>query len=71
MHNPTHPGLIIRDDVLPELQISVNEAAEQLGVSRVKLSRVINGRAAISAETALRVGKWVGNCANILLHTQR
>ena len=33
MHNPTHPGLTIRDDVLPELQISVNEAAEQLGVS--------------------------------------
>ena len=43
MHKPTHPGLIIRDDVLPELQISVNEAAEQLGVSRVTLSRVING----------------------------
>lgn len=33
MHNPSHPGLILRDDVLPELQISVNEAAEQLGVS--------------------------------------
>ena len=56
MHNPTHPGLIIRDDVLPELQLSVNEAAEQLGVSRVTLSRVINGRSAITAEMALRVG---------------
>ena len=56
MHNPTHPGLIIRDDVLPELQLGVNEAAEQLGVSRV-----INGRSAITAEMALRVGKWVGN----------
>ena len=41
MHNPSHPGLIIRDDVLPELQLSVNEAAEQLSVSRVTLSRVI------------------------------
>ena len=61
MHNPTHPGLIIRDDVLPELQLSVNVAAEQLGVSRVTLSRVINGRSAITAEMALRVGKWVGN----------
>ena len=48
MRNPSHPGLIIRDDVLPELQLSVNEAAEQLGVSRVTLSRVINGRSAIS-----------------------
>ena len=41
MHNPSHPGLIIRDEVLPELQLSVNEAAEQLSVSRVTLSRVI------------------------------
>ena len=67
MHNPTHPGLIIRDDVLPELQLSVNEAAAQLGVSRVTLSRVINGRSAITAEMALRVGKWVGNGPEIWL----
>ena len=70
MHNPSHPGLIIRDDVLPELQISVNEAAEQLGVSRVTLSRVINGRSAITAEMALRVGKWVGNGPEIWLRMQ-
>ena len=70
MHNPTHPGLIIRDDVLPALQVSVNEAAEQLGVSRVTLSHVINGRAAITAEMALRVGKWVGNGPDIWLRIQ-
>ena len=70
MHNPTHPGLIIRDDVLPALQISVNEAAQQLGVSRVTFSRVINGRAAITAEMALRVGKWVGNGPDIWLRIQ-
>ena len=70
MHNPTHPGLIIRDDVLPELQLSVNEAAEQLGVSRVTLSRVINGRSAITAEMALRVGKWVDNGPEIWLRMQ-
>ena len=70
MHNPTHPGLIIRDDVLPELQLSVNEAAEQLGVSRVTWSRVINGRSAITAEMALRVGKWVGNGPEIWLRMQ-
>ena len=63
MHNPSHPGLIIRDDVLPELQLSANEAAEQLGVSRVTLSRVISGRSAITAEMALRIGKWVGKAA--------
>ena len=70
MHNPSHPGLIIRDDVLPALQLSVNEAAEQLGVSRVTLSRVINGRSAITAEMALRVGKWVGNGPEIWLRMQ-
>ena len=70
MHNPTHPGLIIRDDVLPELQIGVNEAAEQLGVSRITLSRVINGRSAITAEMALRVGKWAGNGPGIWLRMQ-
>ena len=70
MHNPSHPGLIIRDDVLPDLQLSVNQAAEQLGVSRVTLSRVINGRSAITAEMALRVGKWVGNGPEIWLRMQ-
>jgi antitoxin HigA-1 len=70
LRNPSHPGLIIRDDVLPELQLSVNEAAEQLGVSRVTLSRVINGRSAITAEMALRIGKWVGNGPEIWLRMQ-
>ena len=70
MHNPSHPGLILRDDVLPELQLSVTDAAEQLGVSRVTLSRVINGRSAITAEMALRVGKWVGNGPEIWLRMQ-
>ena len=70
MHNPIHPGFILRDDVLPGLQLSVNEAAEQLGVSRVTLSRVINGRSAITAEMALRVGKWVGNGPEIWLRMQ-
>lgn len=60
MHNPPHPGLILRDDVLPDLGLTVTEAAEQLGVSRVALSRVINGRAAISPELALRLQAWLG-----------
>lgn len=70
MHNPSHPGLILREDVLPELQLSVNEAALQLGVSRVTLSRVINGRAAISADMALRIGKWIGNGPEIWMRMQ-
>ena len=60
MFNPPHPGLTLRDDVLPALGLSVTQAAEQLGVSRVALSRVLNGRAAISPEMALRVQAWLG-----------
>lgn len=42
MHNPPHPGETLKEDVLPALGLSVTEAAEQLGVSRVPLSRVLN-----------------------------
>jgi addiction module HigA family antidote len=57
---PTHPGALLRDDVLPALGLSVTEAAQQLDVARVTLSRVLNGRAAISPEMALRIEAWLG-----------
>lgn len=60
MFNPPHPGLTLRDDVLPALGLSVTEAAQQLGVNRVTLSRVLNGHAAISPEMALRIEAWLG-----------
>jgi addiction module HigA family antidote len=60
MYNPPHPGLTLRDDVLPELGLTVTQAAEQLGVSRVTLSRMLNARAAISPEMALRLEAWLG-----------
>jgi len=53
-------GLTLRDDVLPALGLGVTQAAEQLGVSRVALSRVLNGRAAISPDMALRIEAWLG-----------
>ncbi|WP_367025348.1 HigA family addiction module antitoxin [Methylococcus sp. ANG] len=59
MHNPPHPGAILKEDVLPELGLSVTEAARQLGVSRVALSRVLHGKAAISADMALRLEAWI------------
>ncbi len=60
MFNPPHPGLTLRNDVLPALGLTVTEAATQLDVSRVALSRVLNGRAAISPEMALRIEAWLG-----------
>ena len=61
MYNPPHPGETLKEDVLPALGLSVTEAAEQLGVARPSLSRVINGHAAISPEMAIRLEKWLGN----------
>ncbi len=60
MFNPPHPGLTLREDVLPALGLGVTQAAAQLGVSRVALSRVLNGRAAISPDMALRIEAWLG-----------
>lgn len=56
---PTHPGELLREDVLPSLGLTVTSAAEQLGVTRAALSRVLNGRAAISPEMALRLEGWL------------
>lgn len=55
MKTPTHPGKILREDVLAELGLSVTEAAERLGVSRVSLSRVLHGHAGISPNLAIRL----------------
>ena len=60
IHNPPHPGETLREDVLPALGITVTDAAAQLGVTRAALSRVLNGRAAISPEMALRLEGWLG-----------
>jgi addiction module HigA family antidote len=55
MHNPPHPGEIIKELCLEPLGISVTEAAEALGVSRKTLSSIINGKAGISPEMAVRL----------------
>jgi addiction module HigA family antidote len=60
MFNPPHPGLTLRDDILPALDLQVGEAAAQLGVDRTTLSKVVNGRSAISPSMALRIERWLG-----------
>ena len=57
MHNPPHPGEIIRDLCLDPLGLSVTDAAKALGVSRKTLSSILNGRSGISPEMALRLSK--------------
>ena len=55
MKNPVYPGAVIREDFLKELGISVSDASRKLGVSRVTLSRVLNGKAALTPNLALRL----------------
>lgn len=55
MHNPTHPGSILREDLLMPLGLNVSKTAEALGVSRKTLSKILNERGAVTAEMAMRL----------------
>jgi antitoxin HigA-1 len=55
MHNPAHPGEILKDLVIAPLEITITDASEHLNVSRKTLSKVLNGRGAITPEMALRL----------------
>ena len=63
MKNPPHPGLSVRYDCLEPLGLSVAEAAQKLGVDYEELSDIVNGRAGISPEMAIRLDKAFGGGA--------
>jgi addiction module HigA family antidote len=60
MHNPPHPGEIIKEFCLEPLNLTVTKAAESLGVTRKTLSMLLNGNAGISPEMSLRLSKVFG-----------
>jgi addiction module HigA family antidote len=71
MHNPPHPGAVLKDTVLrADGGLTVTEFAKRLGVSRVALSRVAHGHAAVSAELALRLAAALGGSAESWLRMQ-
>jgi addiction module HigA family antidote len=70
MHNPPHPGEILRELCLEPLNITVTDAAEALGVSRKTLSAILNGRAGISPEMAVRLSIAFGTSAESWLNLQ-
>ena len=70
MHNPPHPGDVLRDGLVAGTGETVTSVARRLGVSRVALSRVLNGQAALSAEMALRLAAALGGTAESWLHMQ-
>jgi addiction module HigA family antidote len=67
---PVHPGAILREDVLPALNLTVAETARQLGVSRQMLHSILAERSAVSPEMALRLGRFCGNGAGFWLRMQ-
>ena len=70
MHNPPHPGDVLKDGVFADNLVSVTDAAAALGVTRVSLSRVLNGKAGVSAEMAVRLGKWLGTGPEVWINMQ-
>lgn len=60
IHEPSYPALTLKEDILPELGLSITKAADQLGIARNTLSRVLNGYTPISPVMALRIEKWLG-----------
>lgn len=67
---PTHPGAILREDVLPALQIAQSRFAELLGVSRLTVSQLLHEHRALSPDMAIRLEKLLGSSAESWLRMQ-
>lgn len=67
---PSHPGAILGEDILKEMNISITKAAQALHISRKHLSKIVNGSASISPEMAVRLEKGFGVEAQFWLDLQ-
>ncbi|MBX9904814.1 MAG: HigA family addiction module antidote protein [Burkholderiales bacterium] len=67
---PTHPGEILRDDMLPALNMTQTELAERLGVSRLSVSELLHGKRALSADMAMRIARLTGTTPESWLRMQ-
>ncbi|MEK8035567.1 MAG: HigA family addiction module antitoxin, partial [candidate division NC10 bacterium] len=70
MHNPPHPGEVLRKLCLKPLGLTVTQAARALGVSRKTLSSILNGRSGVSAEMAIRLSIAFNTTAESWLNQQ-
>ncbi len=68
---PTHPGAILREDVLPALKMTQKEFADWIGVSRLSVSEVLNEKRTVTPDMAMRLGKALGNGPEIWLRMQQ
>ena len=65
-----HPGETIREDILEPLEMSVNQLAKALGVTAARLNEIVRGRRGITADTALRLARYLGTSAEFWLGLQ-
>ena len=68
---PTHPGEMLREDFIPDYDLSVSGLASALGVSRQSINELLRERRAVSPEMAIRLGRLFGNSAEFWLNAQR
>jgi addiction module HigA family antidote len=68
---PTHPGEMLREDFLPDYDLTVSRLAEALGVSRQSINELLRERRAVSPEMALRLARLFGNSPEFWLNAQR
>ena len=68
--SPIHPGETLREDVLDPLNVSVNRLAKALGVDTARLNEIVRGRRGITADTALRLARYLGTSAEFWLGLQ-
>lgn len=67
---PTHPGELLREDVLPALKMTQGDLAKRLGVSRLSVSELLHGKRALSPDMAVRIGRLTNTTPQSWLHMQ-
>lgn len=67
---PVHPGEILAEDVLAELGMNANQLGEALGVPANRISEILRGRRSITADTAIRLGRWLGSSPQFWMDLQ-
>ena len=67
---PTHPGEVVREDVLPALKMTQGELAKRLGVSRLSVSELLHGKRSLSPDMAVRIGRLTNTTAESWLRMQ-
>src|SRR5579872_2102043 len=70
MHEPLHPGEIVKDALIDGTGLNITEAADKLGISRTSLSRLLNGHVGISPEMALRLSKLLNTSIEMWINIQ-